>query len=169
LGVLIGNRDFRTYRINPIESIIEQLIDAEEEFWDRVQARAAPEPQWQSAATTRLIKNLYPGTNGAVIQLPELAQKYHDVQKDANEQKLIFEKVVDGCKNRIAMLMGEAAIGILPNSTAYTRKEQTRKAFEVAENTFIVTRHAPKLPVTAVKAIKDGTVITIGENNDEGN
>lgn len=87
------------------------------------------------------------------------------MQKDANAQKLIFEKVVDGCKNRIAMLMGEAAIGILPDSTAYTRKEQTRKAFEVKENTFVVTRHATKLPVAASKAIEDGTVIQIGENN----
>jgi len=165
LAVLIGNRDYRSYRINPIQSIIDDLIEAEEEFWDRVQAKVAPEPQWQSAATTRLIKNLYPGTNGNVIELPETAQKYHDVMKDANEQRLIFEKVVDGCKNRIAMLMGESAIGLLPDGSAYTRKEQTRKAFEVAENTFIVTRHASKLPVAATKAIEEGTVIKIGEDN----
>jgi len=165
LAVLIGNRDYRMYRINPIETIIEQLIEAEEEFWDRVENKVAPDPQWQSSATTRLIKNLYPGTNGSVIQLPEVAQKYHDVQKDANAQKLIFEKVVDGCKNRIAMLMGEAAVGILPDNSAYTRKEQTRKAFEVAENTFVVTRHAAKLPVAASKAIEDGTIILIGEDS----
>jgi putative phage-type endonuclease len=164
LAVLIGNRDFRTYRINPIASIIDDLIEAETEFWDRVSNKVAPEPQWQSAATTRLIKNLYPGTNGQVIQLPEVAQKYHDVQKDAAEQRLIFEKVEDGCKNRIAMLMGEAAIGILPNETAYTRKEQTRKGFTVEEKTFLVTRHATKLPVAATKAIEDGTVILIGED-----
>lgn len=165
LAVLIGNRDYRMYRINPIDDIISQLVEAEEEFWDRVQAKVAPEPSWQSAATTRLLKNLYPGTNGDVVELPTVAQKYHDVMKDANKQKLVFEKVVDGCKNRIAMLMGESAIGILPDSTAYTRKEQTRKGFEVAENTFVVTRHAPKLPVAATKAIEDGTVIQIGEDN----
>jgi len=165
LAVLIGNRDFRMYRINPIQDIIDQLIEAETEFWDRVENKVAPEPEWQSAATTRFLKNFYPGTNGQVLELPEVAQQYHNVMKDANEQRLIFEKVVDGCKNRIAMLMGESAIGMLPDGSAYTRKEQTRKAFEVKENTFIVTRHAAKLPVAATKAIEEGTVIKLEDQS----
>ena len=165
LGVLIGNRDYRSFRINPIEDIIEQLIEAETEFWDRVQSGVAPEPQWQSAATTRLIKNLYPGTNGQVIELPEVANEYHAVCNDAKSQAKLFQGVIDGCNNRIAMLMGEAAIGLLGDS-AYTRKEQTRKSFTVDETTFVVTRHTNKLPVAAVKAIESGTVIKIGDDNE---
>lgn len=165
LAVLIGNRDFRMYRINPIQNIIDQLIEAETEFWDRVTTGVPPAPQWQSAATTRLIKNLYPGTNGQVVMLPDVAQKYHDVSKDAAEQRNIFDNVVEGCKNRIAMIMGEASVGVLPDHTAYTRKLQKRKGFEVAETEFMVTRFASKLPVNAQKAIEDGTVITIGEDN----
>jgi len=164
LAVLIGNRDFRTYRIAPIHDMIDELVAAEQEFWDRVENRVAPEPQWQSAATTRLIKNLYPGTNGQVVELPTVAQTYQDVLKDAQEQAKLFNGVIDGCKNRIAMLMGEAAVGILPDGSAYTRKEQKRKAFEVPETTFIATRHTTKLPVAATKAIEEGTLIKI-ENN----
>jgi len=165
LAVLIGNRDFRMYRINPIEKIINDLIEAEQEFWDRVQNKVAPTPDWQSAATTRLIKGLYPGTNGQVVMLPDVAAKYHDVMKDAAEQRNIFDKVVEGCKNRIAMLMGEAAVGVLPDWTAYTRKEQTRKEYTVKENTFVVTRFASKLPVSASKAIEDGTALTIEDKS----
>jgi len=168
LAVLIGNRDYRSFRINPIESIITQLIEAEEEFWDRVTNRVPPDPTWQSAATTRLIKNLYPGTNGEVIQLPKLAMKYHEVMQDATEQKKLFDGVISGCKNRIAMLMGEAAVGLIGldgTSGAYTRKEQTRKEFTVAENSFVVSRFVNKLPVAATKAIENGTTIKIGEDN----
>jgi len=165
LAVLIGNRDYRSFRIVPIEEIISQLVEAEEEFWDRVQAKVAPEPDWQSAATTRLIKNLYPGTNGQVVQLPEVTQKYQDVLKDAQEQAKLFGGIIDGCKNRIAMLMGEAAVGILPDQTAYTRKEQKRKEFTVAENTFIATRHTTKLPVAAANAIAEGTVLSIEDKS----
>ena len=162
LAVLIGNRDYRSYRINPIEEIIEQLIEAETEFWDRVTNKVAPEPEWQSAATTRFLKNFYPGTNGTVIQLPEVAQNYHEVLTDASKQRNIYDKVIEGCKNRIAMLMGEAAVGILGEGAgAYTRKEQTRKAFEVAENSFVVSRFSSKLPVAATKAIEAGTVLQI--------
>lgn len=161
LAVLIGNRDYRMYRINPIEDIINQLIEAETEFWDRVESKVAPEPDWQSAATTRFLKNFYPGTNGQVIEFPGVAQKYQDVLKDAQEQKKLYEGIVDGCKNRLAMLMGEAAIGLLPDGTAYTRKEQKRKEFVVAETSFIATRHTTKLPVAATKAIEEGTVIKL--------
>lgn len=167
LAVLIGNRDFRTYRINPIEKIIEQLIDAEEQFWDRVTAGVPPTPEWQSAATTRLMKNLYPGTNGQVVMLPEVAQKYQDVMKDAQAQAKLFNGVIDGCKNRIAMLSGESAVAILPDGSAYTRKEQNRKEYVVKENTFIVTRHTTKLPVAATKAIEDGTIIELTGDEDE--
>ena len=166
LAVLIGNRDFRMYRINPIDDIIAQLVDAETEFWDRVENKVAPEPQWQSAATTRLIKNLYPGTNGQVVALPEIAQTYQDVKTDAEKQAKLYQGIIDGCKNRIAMLTGEAAIAILPDQTAYTRKEQTRKEYTVSETTFVVTRHATKLPVAAVKAIEDGTLIKLETDND---
>lgn len=159
LAVLIGNRDFRMYRVNPIEGIITQLIDAEQEFWDRVKNSVAPEPDWQSAATTRLLKDLYPGTNGNVMQLPDVAQKYQDVMDDANEQKLIYDKVVIGCKNRLAMLMGESAIGLLPDGTAITRKEVTRKEYTVAEAKYIDTRRVKKLPKLAEDAIESGTVL----------
>lgn len=165
LAVLIGNRDYRTYRINPIQHIIDDLVEAEEEFWDRVESKVAPEPQWQSAATTRLIKNLYPGTNGQVVRLPNVAQKYQAVLKDAQEQAKLFNGIIDGCKNRIAMLMGEAAIGLLPDNSAYTRKKQKRKAFEVAETSFIATRHTTKLPVAATKAIENGTVLTLEDKS----
>jgi len=166
LAVLVGNRDYRSFRINPIPHIIEQLIEAEEEFWDRVENKVAPEPSWQSAATTRLIKNLYPGTNGDVVVMPEVSQKYQDVMKDAQEQKKLYEGVVDGCKNRIAMLMGEAAVGVMPDGTAWTRKEQTRKEFTVKENSFIATRHTTKLPVAATKAIEDGTTIKLEKTSE---
>jgi putative phage-type endonuclease len=166
LAVLIGNRDYRMYRVTPIESIIEQLIDAEQEFWDRVQAGVAPEPDWQSAATTRLLKDLYPGTNGQVVELPDVAQKYQDVMDDANEQKLIYDKVVIGCKNRLAMLMGECAVALLPDGSAITRKEVTRKEYTVAESKYIDTRRVKKLPKLAEDAIAAGTVMTLEKSND---
>lgn len=164
LAVLIGNRDFRTYRISPIPKIIDALIEAEEEFWDRVTNRVPPEPQWQSAATTRLIKNMYPGTNGDVIELPEVAMKYQEVLNDAQEQAKLYQGVIDGCKNRILMLIGEGAVGVLPDGSAWTRKEQKRKGFTVEETTFIATRFTTKTPVAVQKAIEDGSIIKLGED-----
>jgi putative phage-type endonuclease len=168
LAVLIGNRDWRWYRIAPIQEMIDQLIEAEEEFWDRVTHGVPPEPVWESAATTRLIKNFYPGTNGSVVQLPSVATHYHKVKEDAEEQRSIYEAIVTGCKNRIAMLMGEAAVGLVGENGemgAYTRKEQARKEYTVAETKFIVSRHVKALPKDVTAAIENKSVIQIGEDN----
>ena len=165
LAVLIGNRDYRQYRIAPIDQIIEDLIDAEQEFWDRVTNEVAPEPNWQSAATTRLMKNLYPGTNGQVVELPEIAQRYQDVMDDSNEQKNIYDKVVIGCKNRLAMLMGENSVGLLPDGTAITRKLQKRKEYVAAASEFMVSRRVKTLPKLATDAIDNGTVLTIEDQS----
>ncbi len=158
LAVLIGNRDYRQYRIAPIEEIKEQLIAAEMEFWDRVQVGMAPEPNWQSEATTRLFKALYPGTNGHVVKLPPLAQKYQDVMDDASHQRGIYDKVIVGCKNRIAAIMGPNAVGILDDGSVIIRKEQTRKAYEVPEKTFMVSRRTSRIPVEAQKKIDSGEI-----------
>jgi putative phage-type endonuclease len=159
LAVLIGGRDYRQYRITPIDHIIESLIDAEQEFWDRVENGVAPEPQWQSAATTRLLKELYPGTNGNVVQLPQVAQSYQNAMDDAADQRKLFDGVITGCKNRLSMLMGEASVGLLPDGSAITRKEVTRKEYTVAESTYIDTRRVKRLPKLATDAIEAGTVL----------
>lgn len=166
LGVLIGNRDYRSYRINPIESIIEQLVEAEQEFWDRVENGVPPEPQWQSKATTRLLKDLYPGTNGDVVQLPDVATAYYKAMKDAQEQRKLYDGVIEGCKNRLAMLTGEASIAVIGEEDAFiTRKEVTRKEYTVAETKFMDVRFTPRIPAAAKKAIEDQSIKLIGEDN----
>jgi putative phage-type endonuclease len=158
LGVLIGNRDFRLYTIVPIEEIINQLVEAEQEFWDRVQAGVQPEPTWDAKSTTRLIKTLYPGTNGKVVRFPQVAQAYQDVLNDAKEQRIKYEKVEEGCKNRIAMMMGEASAAILPDDSCYTRKITARKGFTTEDTTFMATRRATKQPKIVAEALENNLV-----------
>ena len=158
LASLISGNDFRVYPIMRDQEYIDMLVEAETEFWDRVEAGVPPEPVWESAATTKLLKHLYPGTNGSVVRLPPMAQKYHDVLRDSNEQKLMYDKVVVGCKNRLQMLIGEATAGILPDGSVYTRKLSTRKEFTVSASENIAFRHTTKVPVAVTKAIEEGTV-----------
>lgn len=164
LGCLIGNRDFRTYRIMPIEDIMVQLIDAERDFWDRVQAGVAPEMHYEHRATTALLKQLYPGTNGSVIRLPDIAQAYADAMKDASDQRKMFDDVVQGCKNRIAMLLGEASAGVLPDGSCFTRKEVKRASYTVEESSYMDMRRVTKLPKLVTDALENNAVIEL-ENN----
>jgi hypothetical protein len=102
---------------------------------------------------------LYPGTNGQVLQLPEVAQSYQDVMDDAAAQRKLFDDTITGCKNRLAMLMGQCAVGLLPDGSAITRKEVVRKEYTVNETSYIDTRRVKKLPKLAADAIEAGTVL----------
>jgi putative phage-type endonuclease len=152
-AVLVGGSDYRQYEIFRHDKMIEQLIEAEEEFWDRVQAGEPPEAQFEHRDTVALIEKLYPGTNGSVVRLPEIAMKWADVQEDARKQRLMYEKVEAGCANRIAMLMGSAAIGVLPDNTCYERKLIPRKAFDVPASSHMRMDHKEKVPVAALEAL----------------
>lgn len=176
LGVLIGNRDFRQYKIFPIEHVIKTLIEAEEEFWDRVKHGVPPEANYEHRATKDLIKKLYPGTNGTVLRLPPVATKYADVMKDAKAQKKIYEQVIEGCQNRIGMLMGEASAGLLEDGTCFVRKEVSRGSYTVDATTYMQLSHTDKLPKLVTEAIEKNALIdsaspvtAITQENEDGN
>ena len=129
----------------------------EQEFWDRVENGIPPEPNWQSDATTKLFKELYPGTDGSVILLPEIAQDVHQALQEAKLKVKEAEALVTEGKNKLAFLLGSAAAGVLPDGTVYTRKKQERKSYTVKATEFIVTRHTDKQPEIVVNAIRSGT------------
>jgi putative phage-type endonuclease len=177
VAVLIGGNDFRMYEIPRMDDFIRRLVEAEEAFWDRVQARVPPTPDFEHRSTLELLSRLYPGTNGSVVDLGELGQKYHDVMKDAREQRQLFEKVEEGCKARISMLIGEASIGMLPDGSAYTRKLVERKEFTVSASSSMQMRHTTRLPKAATEAMDGGktmekvsreTLQMIGEVHEQG-
>lgn len=159
LAVLIGNRDFRTYKIFPIMEIIEPMIAAEEVFWDRVQAGVPPEANYEHKSTIELVKRLYPGTNGSVVRLPDVAQELADTIDKANEAIKVEKQVVDGCKARIAMMLGEASAGLLPDGTCFTRKEIQRAGYSVDATSFMQLSRVKKLPKLVEQALQNNTII----------
>lgn len=158
LPVLIGNRDFRIFAIIPIPEIIERIVLAEEEFWDRVVHGIPPEPNWQAESVTRLMKDLYPGTDGSVTVLPDFAQDIHNTKNDADEQAKLYGGIITGCKNRMASLLGNSAFGVLPDGTVYSRKLQKRAGYTVKDTEFVVTRHSKKVPKEVLMAMESGNV-----------
>lgn len=159
VAVLIGGNDYRHYEIPRYDDFIAQLVEAEEEFWDRVEARVPPTPEFEHKTMTELLGRMYPGTNGSVVNLGELGQKYHDVLKDAAAQRLMFEKVEEGCKVRLQMMLGEASVGLLPDGSAYTRKLIERAAYEAPASSYMRMSHTTRLPKAAKEAIEEGGAI----------
>jgi putative phage-type endonuclease len=67
VAVLIGGQGFRIYHVEPDLELHEMIIEAEADFWARVERGDAPAPDWKSPHTLSAIRRLFPGTNGETI------------------------------------------------------------------------------------------------------
>lgn len=163
IACLMNGNELRVYPLERDDDFIRDLIEVEEEFWDRVEAGVPPEPDFSSTSVTKLIKRLYPGTNGDIVRLPGIAQSYHDVAVDAAKRRLEIEKVEKGCKNRIAMMIREGAVGILPDGTIYNRKEVQRAGHFVEPSSYFEVKHTKRVPKSVNEAIEAGKAVAYEE------
>lgn len=146
LAVLIGGNEFRIYTLPRSEDLITNLVDLEAEFWGMVKMNQAPEPDCNHPTTRELLKKLYPNTNGEVLDLADLAAD-HEHLREAKAQLKELEGVERFHTNRIMAAMGEAAVGLLPDGTGYTRSWRnpyTRAASEVAGGFVLKFAKKPK-------------------------
>ena len=131
LAVMMAGPEFRIYHIHRDDELISQMIEREGEVWERIQTGKAPEPDYDHATTGDLMAKLYPGTDGTEIILPDSAAHWQQVMAEAKSQVKLYETIADGAKNHLLHLMGNAAIGRLPDGSQFTRKEVTRAEYTV--------------------------------------
>lgn len=141
LAVLMSGPDFRIYQIKRDDDLIANMVEHEAAFWDRVQTGKAPELDCDHATTPDLLAKLYPGTDGSEIVLPDGALHWQQVMAEAKAKAKVYEDVATGAKNHLLELMGNAAVGKLPDGSQFTRKAINRGAYTVDAVTYIDFRH----------------------------
>lgn len=139
--VLISGWDWRLYSVPRDDEFIRLLIEEEACFQDMIVKGTPPEPDLTHQTTPALLGRMYPGTNGQTIEMPEEADHWHKTLLEAKEQSKSYKAVIDGAKAHLQQMMGEAAIGRLPDGSAYTRKLVRRRGYEVKETSYIDFRH----------------------------
>lgn len=139
LAVLIGGQDFRVYPLPRDESIIDNLITLEVQFWERLQSGHEPAlDMGRPEYTWNLMRRLFPGTNGETITLSVDAVDLHRSLLNVSEKRKMFEASEKGIKATLLSMMGEAAVGLLPDDAGqYTRKLVSRKGYEVKPMEYI--------------------------------
>lgn len=137
LAVMMAGPEFRIYHIHRDDELIASMIEREGEFWERIKTGSAPEPDYDHQTTGDLLAKMYPGTDGSEIVLPDGAAHWQQVMAEAKEQVKFYEAVATGAKNHLLHLMGNAAVGKLPDGSQCTRKEVKRAGFSVDAVTYV--------------------------------
>lgn len=142
--VLIGGNEYRVYHIRRNEELIKTIISYESIFWDCILNKTPPPPDFEHKSTPDLFSKIYPGTDGTVITLPPEAEHWNKVALDAAKTAKEYEKVATVARNHLKYLMGESAVGLLPDGGGYKRKEVKRKGFVVEDTKYIDFRFSKK-------------------------
>jgi predicted phage-related endonuclease len=105
VAVLIGNQDFRLYRINRDEKLEGLMIDQARRFWfDHVLARVPPQPQ-----TVNDVRLLFPQEEQekSLEATPEVVEALQQLKELQNTSKALEEKA-EAVRAKILSAMGPA-------------------------------------------------------------
>lgn len=157
LAALIGDDDFRIYTVERDDALIAKLIDAETEFWRRVQESDPPMPDYTHPTTLEVLRMIEPHA-GEVVRLGEDVCALADAYDTLGEYERAAKEARDNAKARIIHAMGSAGVAYLADGRTIERKTIHRRGYEVAPSQYVsFSIKAPKNR----KAIQDGSESTI--------
>ncbi len=123
VAVLIGGQDFRIFRINRDEDMIQNLISLEGEFWELVKSDTPP-PADGSESSSRALAQLYPRDSGEILDCTE-DSAMNDVFGRLVDTRTIREEAQEEeeqLKQQLQEYMGEATQMILAGGKVSWKK-----------------------------------------------
>lgn len=140
IAVLIGGQRYRQYEVPADRELQELILDGEQEFWQRIVDRRPPEPAFERADTIKLLRRLYPGTNGQRLVATQEQEEWRRVYAQASEQQALYQGVADGAKAHLLATMGEAALLAFSDGKSLRRKLIDKRGYSVAPTQYMDAR-----------------------------
>jgi putative phage-type endonuclease len=144
LAACVGGNKLMCYVIERDAEMIEMIEEGEHEFWQHVQREEPVTLDYQHVSAIPLLKKMYPGSSGETVRLPPEAEALHYARLDFEEQEKLMKAGSDAARARLMHMMGDAALGLLPNGGGYTRKLVERKGYAVDPMKYIDFRFSAK-------------------------
>lgn len=127
-AVLIGGKDFHTFRVARDEQFIADLIVAEGRWWETHVLGNTPPPIDGSTSTTEAIKTLFPeSVADSEIDLPPAAHDLIVEWTAAKARKKTAELDEDGAANKLRVLLGDNETGRVDGIRAVTWKSHAQR------------------------------------------
>lgn len=142
LVVTIAGWETRWYPILRDDELIDDLIALEGDLWAAIQRGELPDIDVEHPKALDLLKRLYPGTDGSMVDLAEL-EHWRKVEQQAKEEIKALETTAKVARARILKAMGDAAVATFSDDQVMRRKVVKRKAYtvEVGESEYVDIRY----------------------------
>lgn len=137
----IGGTGTQLYHIRRDPQIVRQLVDAEGEFWHRVETGNPPPLDHDHARALAFVQATHPEVDGRVLQFPAEFEHWHAVLEDAKKHRDRYDAAVRAARAHIEDFMGDAARAFFADGSSYRRAEVERQPFEVEATRYVQLRH----------------------------
>lgn len=117
IAVLAGGQRMYIYEVSRSEGYINDLVEAEAEFWQLVKDECPPELDG-SDASSRVVARMYPeAVKGELIELPDDAFSLIQQYEEASETEKVAKEAKEEAANKLKAMLGEAEKGTIFDRT----------------------------------------------------
>lgn len=138
IAALIGGQDFRVYRIDRDQELIDLVIERVDEFMRCVRDQVPPEPDG-SESTRRVLKKLFPEDSGVEVELEPHFERHARRLKKARALKSRIEDVISDAENHL-MAAIETATWAKVGEFRLSAKTTKRGGYTVEPTSYRVLR-----------------------------
>jgi putative phage-type endonuclease len=136
VAALVCGNDLRLYHVRRHDGLVGCILAACREFWQRVQDRRPPPPDFAHPSTPDLMRALY-GVDGGTVSLGVEAVDLAAQYEHAGRMLRAYERARADAKARILHAMGAASVGVLPDGRTVCRREVRRAGYSVEPTTYV--------------------------------
>lgn len=129
IAVLFGNSEFHYETIERDEEIINDIINAEVEFWNEYIVKGQRPPADDSEITSKALNNFWKETKNDVVNFDEEKTALFKGILAIKEQQKELDKQLKGHQNQLKELLGENEFGEVSDYKA-SWKKQNRESFD---------------------------------------
>jgi len=122
IAALIGGNHFVWKEIPRNEDDIKALLEAEAEFWRKVETKEMPDVDGSESCTQALAEKFSGG--GPAIELPSEADESLDKIAELEDIKKSIDEQIEAHKNGLRMMLGDAEAGTTASGRRVTWKTQ---------------------------------------------
>lgn len=140
VAVLIGGQDFRIYEVPADIELQIMIAEAEEDFWNRVQAGEQPDPDWKNPRALEVVRSLYQGTDGTALTATPEQAKWGAVYFEAKEREATYKAAADNALAHLLYEMGAAATLTFDTGKVLRRKLTKKKGYTVEPTEYLDCR-----------------------------
>lgn len=147
VAVLIGNEAFRLYGLQRNQRLIDHIIRAEAELWDRIQSRRPPAAMEDDDYAT--VVRAYEKFSGAIQPPKDILQLIQQIYFLGKVGSAI-DKARESLRVRLAEWMGDASAAVAPDGWGVTRSRISKASYVVKASEYT------QLNIKTPKGMKDG-------------